>query len=176
MTENFWKNKRVVVTGGAGFLGSFLTEKLVDLAAADILVPCIEHYDLTDRDDIHKLLDDVSLSFENRPAHLKPGNLPEFKPQPTDPQDMIIIPVEALIEITAEGAVLMDGMRFSRDDQNLSDLVTQLQGLKGIADSQKSPFYVNILPNQDSMHERVIDVMDACAAAGVKSLSFSKAM
>ncbi len=28
MAENFWKNKRVILTGGAGFLGSFVTEKL----------------------------------------------------------------------------------------------------------------------------------------------------
>ena len=28
MAENFWQNKRVILTGGAGFLGSFVTEKL----------------------------------------------------------------------------------------------------------------------------------------------------
>lgn len=105
----------------------------------------------------------------------KEGDISFMLPANIEPSQMIIIPVEALIEITADGAVMMDGMRFSSNDKNLSDLVSQLQGLRGIADSQRSPFYVNILPNQDSLHERVIDVMDACAAAGVKNLSFSRA-
>ncbi len=57
MTDNFWKGKRVVVTGGAGFLGSFVLAKLKQRGAADIFVPLIEEYDLTDREEIRKVLD-----------------------------------------------------------------------------------------------------------------------
>ncbi len=57
MTENFWQGKRVIVTGGAGFLGSFVTAKLKARGATDIVIPLIEDYDLTDRDDIRRLLD-----------------------------------------------------------------------------------------------------------------------
>jgi biopolymer transport protein ExbD len=98
--------------------------------------------------------------------------LPSTQPAPPSAE----IPLEVLIEITAEGAVVLEGMRFSKDDNKLTDLVTQLRGLKDIAESQRSPFYVNILPNSDTEHQRVIDVMDACAAAKVKNLSFSQAM
>ena len=106
----------------------------------------------------------------------KEGDISFMLPSSQPATQMIDIPVEVLIEITAEGAVVIEGMRFAKDDTRLSELVTQLRGLKDIAEAQRSPFYVNILPNQETEHQRVIDVMDACAAAKVKNLSFSQAM
>jgi GDP-L-fucose synthase len=47
-------NKRVTVTGGAGFLGSCVCQKLRDLGA-EVFVPLIEEYDLTQLDDIRRL-------------------------------------------------------------------------------------------------------------------------
>ncbi|MDF7808164.1 biopolymer transporter ExbD [Pontiellaceae bacterium B12219] len=91
-------------------------------------------------------------------------------------EDMQEIPVEVLIEITVDGTVQVEGMRFAEEDRELSDLVTQIAGLKEIAASQSSPFFVNVLPHQDALHRRIIDVMDACAAAGVNSLTFSKSL
>jgi GDP-L-fucose synthase len=38
----FWLDKRVCVTGGAGFLGSFVTARLRELSAAGVLIPTIE--------------------------------------------------------------------------------------------------------------------------------------
>jgi len=57
--SDFWKNKRVIVTGGAGFLGSFVIANLKERGAKDIFIPHIEDYDLTDRDDIKNLFDDT---------------------------------------------------------------------------------------------------------------------
>ena len=56
--ENFWGKKRIVVTGGAGFLGSFVIQKLKDAGATDIFIPRIENYNLVDRDDIRRLYKD----------------------------------------------------------------------------------------------------------------------
>lgn len=95
MVENSWSNKRVIVTGGTGFLGSFLVEKMIRDGAADVLVPRIERYDLTDRDSIIRLLDDALLPPDRRPGHLvplgfQPVALPNFKPA-----DLVIIHLAA---------------------------------------------------------------------------------
>ena len=40
--KEFWSDRRVCVTGGAGFLGSFLQGTLRERGASDIFVPYIE--------------------------------------------------------------------------------------------------------------------------------------
>lgn len=55
----FWRDKRVVVTGGAGFLGSFIVEKLQTRSAAEVFVPRIEDYDLRDLPAIRRMLADA---------------------------------------------------------------------------------------------------------------------
>ena len=50
-----WQRKRVVVTGGAGFLGSFVVEKLQERGCREIIVPRSREYDLRNRDAIVKL-------------------------------------------------------------------------------------------------------------------------
>ena len=53
--SGFWKNKRVLLTGGAGFLGSFVTERLKQNGARDIFIPHIEDYNLVDSNEIRRL-------------------------------------------------------------------------------------------------------------------------
>ena len=106
----------------------------------------------------------------------KEGDISFMLPANVAQEDMIVIPVEALIEISSDGVVEIEGMRFGSDDRELGNLVTQVVGLRAIAESQQSPFFVNVLPHRDARHWRIIDVMDACAAAGVKSLTFSKSL
>lgn len=59
METNFWTNKRVIVTGGAGFLGSFVIEKLRQRGATDIHIPRIDDYNLVDKNDIQRLFEDT---------------------------------------------------------------------------------------------------------------------
>ncbi len=52
---NFWEDKRVIVTGGAGFLGSYVVEKLKQRGCKHIFVPLVEDYDLTKEKNIIRL-------------------------------------------------------------------------------------------------------------------------
>ena len=58
MTD-FFKSKRVVVTGGAGFLGSYVIGGLQNRGCENILVPKIEDYDLVKLADIEKMYNDM---------------------------------------------------------------------------------------------------------------------
>lgn len=56
---SFWTDKRVCVTGGSGFLGSFVVEELERQGAKEIFVPRRSEYDLVQRDAVLRLLDDA---------------------------------------------------------------------------------------------------------------------
>jgi GDP-L-fucose synthase len=58
--SDFFKNRRVVITGGAGFLGSYVIEGLRKRACKNILVPKIEDYNLVNLNDIIRMYDDMS--------------------------------------------------------------------------------------------------------------------
>ena len=53
--KDFWATKRVIVTGGAGFLGSFVVEKLRARGCRDIFVPRRKEFDLREKDTIQRL-------------------------------------------------------------------------------------------------------------------------
>jgi len=52
------KTKKIIVTGGAGFLGKFVVNKLNDAGCKKILVPKIEEYDLRNINAIRKMYKD----------------------------------------------------------------------------------------------------------------------
>jgi len=57
--SNYWATRKVCLTGGRGFLGSFVTEKLRQRGAKEIFIPRIEQYDLVNPQDVERMLDDA---------------------------------------------------------------------------------------------------------------------
>ena len=55
---SFWQNKKVIVTGGAGFLGYYVVEKLKERGCKNIFIPLVGEYDLTKENNIIRLCED----------------------------------------------------------------------------------------------------------------------
>ena len=76
-----------------------------------------------------------------------------------------------LIDISAEGQVTMNNQSFGTPaDKNLTAL---RDWLKNAIEQFGGEDPVVIRPNPETRHERIIDVLNAAAAANVKNLSFS---
>jgi GDP-L-fucose synthase len=57
--SDFFKNRRIVVTGGAGFLGGYIIGGLQKRGCKNILVPKIEEYNLVNPADVISMYDDM---------------------------------------------------------------------------------------------------------------------
>src|SRR3989304_1884969 len=55
----FWEKRRVTVTGGSGFLGGFVVEKLKERGCRDIFIPKSEDYDLIENEACKRLYKDA---------------------------------------------------------------------------------------------------------------------
>lgn len=54
------KSKKIIVTGGAGFLGKHIVRKLEEKGCKDIFIPLIQNYDLRNLEDIKKMYKDAN--------------------------------------------------------------------------------------------------------------------
>jgi GDP-L-fucose synthase len=58
-----WSGKKILVTGGNGFLGSHVVDELKNLNVKDIFTPASKDYDLRNRTDCKKVLKDIDVVF-----------------------------------------------------------------------------------------------------------------
>ena len=55
----YWKGKRVLLSGGGGFLGSFVIRRLQQLSPAQIFAPRSRDYDLREPESVRRVLADT---------------------------------------------------------------------------------------------------------------------
>jgi len=84
------------------------------------------------------------------------------------------MPDEQIIEIHGTGRVFLNGREFdSADSQHLPDLESLLARYKMASEASRNKALITIWAADDSKHQRVIDVMNACAAAGIENVTFT---
>lgn len=84
------------------------------------------------------------------------------------------IPDEQLIQITSAGQVLLNDREFDAGGKfhEMPQLLATLQRFRQAAEAGKTQAMVTITPQAYANYQRVIDVMNVCAAARIKNVSF----
>ncbi len=86
------------------------------------------------------------------------------------------IPDEQIIEVMATGEIVLNNKVYaSQDKSDLEGLEYTLLRYAQAAKISKSKAVITIAADDDAVHERVIDVLNACAGAGIKNVTFGTA-
>tara|TARA_B100000941_G_scaffold134601_1_gene95479 strand:+ start:130 stop:561 length:432 start_codon:yes stop_codon:yes gene_type:complete len=94
--------------------------------------------------------------------------LPANIPTPPD----VELPNEHIVDIEPSGQVYLNGIPMdSVESRDMGQLVNTLMRLKASAGDVKTA--VTIVAAPESLHQRSIDVLNACARADIKYVSFS---
>lgn len=83
------------------------------------------------------------------------------------PVDM---PDEQIIEVDTKGNVALNGRLF--EGRQMPDLVVTLVRYRLASEAAKIKFMITIQAEDATPYDRVIDVMNACAGAGIKDVTF----
>ncbi len=83
------------------------------------------------------------------------------------------MPDEQIIEISADGTIMLNNKTYTAQDKSdLAGLEYTLLRYQQASILSKTKAMITIAAADDSAHERVVDVLNACAGAGIKNVTF----
>ncbi len=86
------------------------------------------------------------------------------------------MPDEQIIEVLAGGQIVLNEREYSDPTKaDLADLENTLTRYREASALMNTPAMITIAAEDDSRHERVIDVLNACAGAQITSVTFGSA-
>jgi biopolymer transport protein ExbD len=87
------------------------------------------------------------------------------------------MPDEQIIEVRANGRIFLNGREYGTvDSQEFPELVFTLDRYRQASDAARNKALITIWAEDEAKHQRVIDVMNACAAAGIENVTFASSM
>lgn len=88
--------------------------------------------------------------------------------------DSVEIPDEQIIEIYEDGRIILNGLEYdSPANPELPELTEMLERFRATAAANKVEAMITIAPDPKIRQQRVIDVLNACAAAKVQNVTFA---
>lgn len=90
--------------------------------------------------------------------------------------DVVDLPDEQRLQILADGRIVLNELELAAgNDVAMPRVVTTLTRLVESAELNHADALVTIDAHDDVPHQRVVEVFDACAKAGISSVTFSGA-
>ena len=95
----------------------------------------------------------------------------------TIPQEQTLdIPDEQRLLIQDNGQIVLNDLPLdSIESSELPTLLSTLKRFKESADANKSEALITLDVSDNAIHQRVVDVLNACAKAGIQGVSFAGA-
>ncbi|MEM6883677.1 MAG: biopolymer transporter ExbD [Verrucomicrobiota bacterium] len=89
-------------------------------------------------------------------------------------EEILELPDEQRIEIRADGQVVLNDLPLdSPNDAQLPQLVRTLTRFRKATEANNAEPLVTIDANDLVIHQRIVDVMNACAQAGISGVTFA---
>jgi biopolymer transport protein ExbD len=89
-------------------------------------------------------------------------------------EEALDLPDEQRIRIEDDGSIMLnDSVLGAPADSQLGDLVATLKRFKESADANKSEALVTLDAADGTNHQRIVDVLNACARADITGVTFS---
>lgn len=102
------------------------------------------------------------------------SDIPIGLPGEVAQEEAVDIPDEARIFIQADGnVVLNDQVLDQPDSRQMPELVAVLDRFKKSAENAQSKALVTVAPHDSVPHQRLVDVLNACAEAGITGVTFA---
>ncbi len=97
-----------------------------------------------------------------------PGTVPQ--------EEALDIPDEQLITIQDNGQIVLNDLALDPpDSRDLPRLLATLKRFKETADANRSQALITVDVSDNAVHQRVIDVLNSCARAGLVGVTFAGA-